>query len=86
MSEESVSQGQGKSAEETSSEELAGMLARRGKKGRARSTTVLIAVLLVLLGVLIGVPLGRASAPADAPAGTSEQGPPGGGPFGGGPD
>ncbi len=44
-------------------EELAQLLAKRNKPGRARSTTVLIAVLLVLFGVLMGVPLGRATAP-----------------------
>ncbi len=49
-----------------SGEELAQLLAKRNKSGRARSTTILIAVLLVLFGVLIGVPLGRASAPQPA--------------------
>lgn len=53
--------------QETSGEELARILARRTKPGRARSTTVLLAVLLVLLGVLIGIPLGRASAPTTGP-------------------
>lgn len=71
--------------DETSGEELARMLARRGKRGRARSTSVLLAVLLVLLGVLIGVPLGRATAPTDGPAGISQQDRPGGGPPRGGP-
>jgi len=85
MSEHAMSEDRDMSVQETSSEELAQILARRGKKGRARSTTVLIAVLLLLLGVLIGVPLGRATAPADTPAGTSEQDQPGGGPPRGGP-
>lgn len=67
--------------EETSSDDLVALLAKRGRQGRAKSTTVMIAVLLVLLGVLIGVPLGRATAPSDAPSGTSEQGPPQSGPF-----
>lgn len=49
---------------DSSGEELARILAKRNKPGRARSTSILIAVLLVLLGVLIGVPLGRASAPS----------------------
>lgn len=56
--------------EGASSDDLVALLAKRGKPGRAKSTTVLIAVLLVLLGVLIGVPLGRASAPAPEPATT----------------
>jgi len=70
---------------ESASDELAQILAKRSKPGRARSTTVLIAVLLLLFGVLIGVPVGRATAPADDPGGISEQDPPAGGPFGGGP-
>ncbi len=48
---------------DASGEELAQLLAKRNKPGRARSTTILIAVLLVLFGVLVGVPLGRATAP-----------------------
>jgi hypothetical protein len=51
---------------EASGEELARILAKRNKTGRARSTSILIAVLMVLIGVLIGVPLGRASAPAES--------------------
>jgi hypothetical protein len=85
MSEDGMSEDRDMTMQETSSEELAQILARRGKKGRARSTTVLIAVLLLLFGVLIGVPLGRATAPTDGPAGTSERGPLGGGPARGGP-
>jgi hypothetical protein len=54
--------------EATSNDDLVALLAKRGKQGRAKSTTLLIAVLLVLLGVLIGVPLGRASAPSPEPA------------------
>lgn len=54
----------------TSSDDLVALLARRGGRGRAKSTTVLIAVLLVLLGVLIGVPLGRTSVPTPAPSTT----------------
>ena len=69
----------------TSGEELAQILAKKGPRTRAKSTTALLAVLLVLLGVLIGVPLGRASAPSDGGPGTSESGPPQGGPFGGRP-
>ena len=78
-----MSEDQDMSHEETSGEELARILARRSKPGRAKSTTALLAILLVLLGVLIGVPLGRATAPSDAPPGSSEQGPSRGGPFGG---
>lgn len=69
----------------TAGEELAQILAKKGRRTRAKSTTALLAVLLVLLGVLIGVPLGRASAPSDGGPGTSESGPPRGGPFGGRP-
>lgn len=43
-------------AKEASDDELASLLARRTTRGRAKSTTVMIAILLVLLGVLIGVP------------------------------
>jgi hypothetical protein len=57
-------------SEEASSDDLVALLAKRGKQGRAKSTTVLFAVLLVLLGVLIGVPLGRASAPSPEPTTT----------------
>lgn len=85
MSENAMSEDRDMSTQETSSDELAQMLARRHKKGRARSTTVLMAVLLVLLGVLVGVPLGRATAPTDAPAETSEQATPGDDSPGGGP-
>lgn len=49
--------------DQSSGEELARLLAKKGKPRRARSTTALIAALLVLLGVLIGLPLGRATAP-----------------------
>ena len=51
--------------DQTSGDELARLLAKKGRPRRARSTTALIAVLLVLLGVLIGVPLGRATAPSE---------------------
>lgn len=43
-----------------SDEDLTAILARTGKRKRARSTTVLFAVLLVLVGVLIGVTIGVA--------------------------
>lgn len=81
-----MSENQSVSTDETAGEELARVLARKGKRGRAKSTTALIAVLLVLLGVLIGVPLGRATAPGNGTVGpeTAEQGPQRGGPFGGG--
>lgn len=46
-----------------SSDELVSLLVQRSKRGRARSTSVLIGVLLLLLGVLVGVGLGRATAP-----------------------
>lgn len=65
-----MSESQSAKPDGTSDDDLAALLARRDKKGRAKSTTVLLAVLLVLLGVLIGVPLGRASAPAPAPIST----------------
>jgi len=45
------------------SDDLASLLAKRGKKTRARSTSILIGVLLVLIGVLVGIGIGRASAP-----------------------
>jgi hypothetical protein len=72
----------------SSSDELVSLLAKRGKRGRAKSTSVLIVVLLVLLGVLIGIGIGRATVPADDQPGpgASQQGEePGGGPFGGRP-
>lgn len=69
----------------TAGEELAQILAKKGPRARAKSTTALLAILLVLLGVLLGVPIGRATAPTDGPPGTSESGPPPGGPFGGRP-
>lgn len=71
--------------ESSAGEELAQILAKKGPRTRAKSTTALLAVLLVLLGVLIGVPLGRASAPSDGGPGTSESDPARGGPFGGRP-
>jgi hypothetical protein len=80
-----MSKNEEREIESTAGEELAQILARKGPRTRAKSTTALLAVLLVLLGVLIGVPIGRASAPSDGGPGTSESGPPQGGPFGGRP-
>lgn len=58
----------------SSSDELASLLAKRGKRGRAKSTSVLIAVLLVLLGVLVGIGIGRATASGeDAPRPVASQ-------------
>jgi hypothetical protein len=81
-----MSKNEEREIESTAGEELAQILARKGPRTRAKSTTALLAVLLVLLGVLIGVPIGRASAPPTSGGpGTSESGPPPGGPFGGRP-
>lgn len=60
--------------DQTSGEELARLLAKKGRPRRARSTTALLAVLLVLLGVLIGVPLGRATAPTESTPVVVDQG------------
>jgi hypothetical protein len=80
-------QSEGQVSDTTATDELASLLVKRGKKGRARSTSILIGVLLLLLGVFIGIGLGRATAPAsDGGPGTSQPGePPRGGPFGGRP-
>ncbi len=67
------------------SDDLASLLAKRGKKTRARSTSILIGILLVLLGVLVGIGIGRASAPADGPQTSQTDERPRGGPFGGRP-
>jgi hypothetical protein len=62
------------------SDDLASLLAKRGKKTRARSTSILI-------GVLVGIGIGRASAPApaDGPQTSQTDERPRGGPFGGRP-
>ena len=43
-----------------SGDELRGILAQSGKRRRARSTSILIAILLVLVGVFIGLAVGVA--------------------------
>ncbi len=70
-----------------SADELAALLAKRGKKGRARSTSILIGVLVLLVGIFIGIGLGRATAPdsGGGPGISQNEGPPRGGPFGGRP-
>ena len=67
------------------SDDLASLLAKRGKKTRARSTSILMGVLLVLIGALVGIGIGRASAPApaDGPQTLQTDERPRGGPFGG---
>ena len=68
-----------------SSDDLVSLLAKRGKKTRARSTAILIGVLLVLIGVLVGIGIGRASAPlpVDGPQTSQTDERQRGGPFGG---
>jgi hypothetical protein len=68
-----------------SSDDLASLLAKRGTKTRAKSTSILIGVLLLLIGVLVGVGIGRASTPppADGPQTSQTDERPRGGPFGG---
>ena len=77
------------SAEATAppSDDLASLLAKRVKKARARSTSILIGVLLVLIGVLVGIGIGRASGPppADGPQVSQTDERQRGGPFGGRP-
>jgi hypothetical protein len=72
----------------SSGDELVALLAKRGKKGRARSTSILIGVLVLLIGIFIGIGLGRATAPDSnsGPGGFSQSDErPRGGPFRGGP-
>lgn len=59
-------------SDSTSGDELVSLLAQRGKRGRAKSTTILVALLLVLLGVLIGIAVGRATASSPAPSAMSQ--------------
>ena len=70
-----------------SSDDLSSLLAKRGKKMRARSTSILIGVLLVLIGVLVGIGIGRASGPppADGPQVSQTDERQRGGPSGGRP-
>jgi hypothetical protein len=81
---EQMAESQAVDDQSNSADELAALLAKRGKKGRARSTSILIGVLVLLVGIFIGIGLGRATAPdsGGGPGFSQNEGPPRGGPFG----
>ena len=72
----------------SATDELTSLLVKRSKKGRARSTSILIGVLVLLVGIFIGIGLGRATVSDSngGPGGFSQSDErPRGGPFGGRP-